>query len=300
MSSKVSIIITCYNDGEFIEEAIKSVEDSLYNNIEILIIDDNSSDLATQAKLQSLLSKGYNVQRLSKNQGVGNARNHGIKLATGKYILPLDADDRLKPAYLSKAVEVFENKYNIGVIYCNVQRFGAKSSVRIAPEFKFAQLLAGNFIASCSLFRKELWEKSAGYDSNMPNYEDWEFWISLAKLDAGFFHLNEVLFEYRAKETSKISRCLDPNHRVNVVNYVVNKHLELYQNHMPEIVGYLHNIISSLELQLQEQSNYLSQQGAGEVLEKLRFAEEELIRRTAYYENSFFWKLKKLFDKVKF
>jgi glycosyltransferase involved in cell wall biosynthesis len=300
MSSKVSIIITCYNDGEFIEEAIKSVEDSLYNNIEIIIIDDNSSDLATQAKLQSLLSKGYNVQRLSKNQGVGNARNHGIKLAKGKYILPLDADDRLKPAYLSKAVEVFENRSNVGVVYCNVQRFGAKSSVRIAPEFKLAQLLAGNFIASCSLFRRELWEKSTGYDANMPNYEDWEFWISLAKLGAEFFHLNEVLFEYRAKASSKISKCLDPSHRAKVVSYAVNKHIDLYQNHMPEIVGYLHNIISGLELQLQEQSNYLSQQGADEVLEKLRFAEDELIRRTAYYENSFFWKLKKLFDKVKF
>lgn len=300
MSSKVSIIITCYNDGEFIEEAIKSVVDSLYNNIEIIIIDDNSSDLATQAKLQSLLSKGYNVQRLSKNQGVGNARNHGIKLAKGKYILPLDADDRLRPAYISIAVEVFENKSNVGVVYCNVQRFGGKSSIRIAPEFKLAQLLAGNFIASCSFFRKELWEKSTGYDTNMPNYEDWEFWISLAKQNIGFFHLNEVLFEYRAKEISKISKCLDPSHREKVVHYVVNKHIELYKNHMPEIVGYLHNIISGLELQLQEQSNYLSQQGAGEVLEKLRFAEDELIRRTAYYENSFFWKLKKLFDKVKF
>ncbi len=300
MSQKVSIIITCFNDGEFIEEAIKSVEGSNYKNTEIIIVDDCSTDLATQEKLRYLIAKGYNVQLLLKNQGVGNARNHGIKLANGKFILPLDADDRIKPEYISKAVEVFENKSNVGVVYCNVQRFGAKSSVRIAPEFKLSQLLAGNFIASCSFFRKELWENTNGYDTNMPNYEDWEFWISMVKIDAGFFHLNEVLFEYRAKASSKISKCLDPSHREKVVSYVVNKHIDLYKNHMPEIVGYLHHIISGLEFQLQEQSNYLSQQGADEVLEKLRFAEDELIRRTAYYENSFFWKLKKLFDKVKF
>jgi len=300
MSAKVSIIITCFNDGEFIEEAIKSVEDSSYTEKEIIIIDDNSKDAPTQTKLKTLISAGYQIHLLPHNKGVGNARNHGINLATGKYILPLDADDRIKPDYLSKAIELFENKSNIGVVYCNVKRFGIKSSVRIAPEFKLSQLLAGNFIASCSLFRKELWEKSSGYDILMPNYEDWEFWISLAKLNTGFYHINEALFEYRAKATSKISKCLDPSHREKVVSYVVDKHIDLYKNHMPEIVGYLHNIISGLELQLQAQSNYLSQQGADEVLEKLQFAEDELIRRTAYYENSIFWKLKKLFDKVKF
>jgi glycosyltransferase involved in cell wall biosynthesis len=295
----VSVIITCFNDGEYIEEAIRSVEDSYYPNLEIIVVDDCSSDLVTKQKLATLKSNGFRVLELPENKGVGNARNQGISVATGEYILPLDGDDRVLPNYFSLAVKVFQSQPEIGVVYCNVKRFGAKSTTRISPDYNLPQLLAGNYIASCSLFRRKDWQKTSGYDTSMPNYEDWEFWINLAQLGVGFYHINEVLFEYRAKATSKISKCLDPSHRAKVVQYVVQKHSQFYSKYLPEIIGYLHIAISSTELQMQEQNLLLEKHGASELLEKLKFAEEELVRRTAFYENSFFWKLKKLVEKIR-
>ena len=299
MISKIpvfSVVITSFNDGVFINEAIESVKKSSFEDFEIILVDDCSTDGATREILDLVSSQNITVIRKDKNLGVGDSRNKGVDMAKGKYILTLDADDRILPAYLEKAKRELDN--GASVVYCNVKRFGAKDDVRVAPAFSFPILLAGNFIASCSAFTKSVWEKSGGFDVAMPNYEDWEFWISVAETGAKFSHLNEILFEYRAKKTSKISKAVDPNHRANVVRYVCDKHIESYKIHAPEIVPYLHKVISSLETDLQNQASLIQGGDISGLINKLKFAEDELTRRTEYYENSFFWKLKKISDKL--
>jgi len=291
-----SVIITSFNDGVFINEAIASVKNSTFTDFEIILVDDCSPDENTISILREIEVSGIKVIRKEKNAGVGDSRNKGVAAAKGKYILTLDADDRILPSYLAKAKAELVKGFS--VVYCDVKRFGAKDDVRVVPAFSFPTLLAGNFIASCSAFTKSIWEKTGGYDVSMPNYEDWEFWICAAEAGGKFIQINEALFEYRAKATSKISKVIDPERRAKVVNYVCNKHIESYKIYAAEIVPYLHKVISSLENDIQNQAGLISGGDISGLINKLKFAEDELTRRTAFYENSFFWKLKKIADKL--
>jgi glycosyltransferase involved in cell wall biosynthesis len=291
-----SVIITSFNDGDFIKDAINSVKNSTLREFEIILVDDCSTDPTTIEILNTVSNTDIRVIRKEKNCGVGDSRNKGIAEAKGKYILTLDADDRILPTYLEKAKHELEKGFS--VVYCDVKRFGERDDVRVVPAFSFPTLLAGNFIASCSAFTKAVWEKSGGYDVSMPNYEDWEFWISVAETGGKFTQINEVLFEYRAKSISKISKVIDPSHRSKVVAYVCAKHLESYKNHVTEIVPYLHKVITSLETDIQSQASLISGGDISGLINKLKFAEDELVRRTAFYENSFFWKLKKISEKL--
>jgi glycosyltransferase involved in cell wall biosynthesis len=293
----LSVIVTCYNDGLFIEEAINSVLRSDFRDIEIIVVDDCSTDDYTKRKLEELERSGIKIIRLPENKLVGNSRNKGIAESKGKYILTLDADDRILPDYIGKSVTALEKGFD--VVYCNVKRFGNDDSVRVAPEYSLPRLLAGNFISSCSAFTRNMWESVGGYDTSLKNYEDWEFWVHIAVKGGKFFHINEVLFEYRARENSKISRTVDPAKRASVVEYVCTKHAGAYREQVTQIVPYLHGIIASAENNLAEQAQLLGGPESASLLSKLRFAEDELKRKTEYYENSFFWKLKKFTDKLR-
>lgn len=293
----LSVIVTCYNDGPFIDEAIDSVIRSDFRNTEIVVVDDCSTDEFTKNKLDELERSGIKIIRLPENKHVGNSRNTGIAEAKGKYLLTLDADDRLLPDYIGKSVAVLDKGYDVA--YCNVRRFGNDDSVRIAPDYSLPHLLAGNFISSCSAFTRKAWELAGGYNTTLRNYEDWEFWVHIAVNGGKFFHINEVLFEYRARENSKISRTVNPEHRAKVVEYICTRYAGAYREHVTEIVPYLHRIIASAENNLKEQAMLLGGPESVSLLQKLQFAEDELKRKTEYYENSFFWKLKKFTDKFR-
>src|SRR5688572_20550610 len=141
-----SIIVTCYNDGLYIDEAIKSVKNSTYKNFEIIVVDDCSTDEYTIQRLLDLEQSGNKVIRKKTNTGVGDSRNTGIQHANGKYILTLDGDDLIHDTYLEKSATWLDKGYSI--VYCNVKNFGELNSVRIAPEFSLPVILSGNFIAN--------------------------------------------------------------------------------------------------------------------------------------------------------
>src|SRR5688500_459906 len=98
-----SVVVTCFNDGLYIGEALQSIENSTYKNIEILIVDDYSTDSHTVETLTALEKSGYTVIRKQANKGVSDSRNTGISRVKGNYILSLDADDHIHPTYLEKA-----------------------------------------------------------------------------------------------------------------------------------------------------------------------------------------------------
>lgn len=112
----VSIVIPCYNHGAYIQEAIDSITvDKIAYPIEIIIVDDGSSDNATHAKLEALQTAGYHVI-FQKNGGPASARNTGVANAKGQYILPLDADNKISPDYINKAMPLLL-KEDIDIVY---------------------------------------------------------------------------------------------------------------------------------------------------------------------------------------
>lgn len=201
---KISVVIPCYNHGEFLREAIQSVMICMFDRYEIIVVNDGSSDACTLRVLDEL-EKEFSDERNTvfvhqENAGVSAARNNGIRLSRGEYILPLDADDKIRPNYLGHAVEILDKHPDIGIVYPYVQLFGERHELCEFPSFDANRLLLYNFIVACSVFKKSVWNDCGGYDPEMRlGYEDWEFWIRVMK-KAGNFTLSEKSWQIAAVE----------------------------------------------------------------------------------------------------
>jgi len=225
----VSIIIPCYNHGQYITEALESVgqfkEKSL---LEIIVINDGSTDDFTNNLLEKLSSSCTVIHQ--ENKGLAATRNAGIKASKGKYILPLDADNKIEPGYISKALELMEQNGNIDIVYSNAFLFGDnKEEILWAGPFNLQRLMLGNYIDACACFRKEVWIKNNGYDENLtailPGLEDWEFWMHAAFNGFGFEYINEPLFYYRVVKGSMLHQLKSKKAgNVEVVEYLIKKH----------------------------------------------------------------------------
>lgn len=225
---QISIIIPCFNHGQYIEEAISSIEEYKGHDYEIIIVNDGSTDSFTNTKLQELKDKGYNVI-FQKNQGLGKTRNNGIKIAKGKYILPLDADNKIKPEFIYRSIEVLENNPEISIVYTDRELFGASSETAKVGEFNLSRILKGNYIDACAIFRKSVWADLGGYDGKMPQQglEDWDFWLSAAERGFRFYYIPEALYFYRVTDNSMIKQLLR-NPKIKDVNeYIYRKHITL-------------------------------------------------------------------------
>jgi glycosyltransferase involved in cell wall biosynthesis len=228
MSVKVSIIIPCFNHGIYILDAIESIE-NIENHFlyEIIVINDGSTDEYTIGILNQIEEKGWRVLHQS-NQGPSVARNNGIKHAKGKYILPLDSDNKVHINYLSKAINILDMNEKIDIVYGNAIEFGMKTgSIKKASPFFIKKMLKRNYIDTCSIFRKSVWEMNKGYDENMPawGHEDWEFWINSYFNGSTFYYLNEICFFYRVLSNSLEKRSGAPSLLANK-RYIIVKHAE--------------------------------------------------------------------------
>jgi glycosyltransferase involved in cell wall biosynthesis len=201
---KVSIVIPCYNDGTLLREALASIERVRNENLlEVIVVDDGSFEVETANILSKAQEGGYSVVSQS-NRGVGAARNTGIRVAKGEFILPLDSDNRLRDVYLNEAVSLLKHNRTTGVIYTDIEYFGETSCPVHAPEFDLLSLIRTGFIDACALYRKSLWEDVGGYDEQMPwmGLEDWDFWLRVAFHGGTFVHLPKVGFDYRVRKDS--------------------------------------------------------------------------------------------------
>lgn len=193
----VSVIIPCYNMGEFIEETIASVQCQTFNDFEIIVVDDGSDDNETIRLLDTLAAAGIKLLR-TVNRGVAAARNTAITAACGRYILPLDADDLIAPDFLEKTVHVLEQQPEIGIVGTDAMLFGSISEIRQLSEFSTKRLLSENLFFATSLFRKSDWQAVGGYCMLMRyGWEDWEFWIAMTKQGVTVARIPEPLLMYR-------------------------------------------------------------------------------------------------------
>ncbi|MBD0726558.1 hypothetical protein B6A10_15400 [Flavobacterium sp. L1I52] len=225
---KVSIIVPCYKQAHFLDEALQSVLEQTYIHWECIIVNDGSPD-NTEAIAQNWLKKDSRFKYIYKeNGGLSSARNAGIKIAKGDWILSLDADDKIGNEYLEKANEEFEK--GCSVIYCNANFFGLVEEKWELPEYSYGKLLVNNLIFCSAFFRKKDWEKVEGYDENLLcGREDWEFWIAILNSESKVVKLDYIGFFYRRKENSMDAFLKNNKILLNQVeNYIYKKHLNKY------------------------------------------------------------------------
>jgi glycosyltransferase involved in cell wall biosynthesis len=206
-----------------LREALASVEQVRNENvIDVVIVDDGSSEAETTRILDELAKTGHCVVS-QPHRGFGAARNAGIRLAKGEFILPLDSDDRLRDVYLNDGVFLLKNNPRLGIVYSDAEYFGERSGRWQIPEFDLLSLIRGNFTDACALFRKKVWEEIGGYDERMPwmGWEDWDFWLRAAYYGVAFVHLPKVGFDYRVRNDSL--RLKVHEHASDLINYIFGK-----------------------------------------------------------------------------
>lgn len=196
---KVSVIIPCYNKAQFIEEAVKSVVNSTYKNMEIIIVNDASTDNSKQI-IQKLAEKYNDIIFLDfgTNKGVVYARNYAIKLASGDYILPLDADDTIESTYIEKAVNILDKFPKVGVVGCRTCFDKRDNSPKGLIDYLKILYWEDMFVCT-TLFRKSDFIKIGGYKECMSHLgcEDYELYLTFIEHGYKFYKINEQLFNYR-------------------------------------------------------------------------------------------------------
>lgn len=237
-SSLVSIIIPCYNHAHYLKEAIESVLASTYENVEIIVVNDGStSEESIEIFKKFSMPKTKIIHQ--DNQGPSTARNTGIKNANGKYILPLDADDKINKNYIRKAVELLENNENIGIVGPKTELFGAQQGVFELSKYKFPDILTGNCLVCSCMYRFEDWQKIGGYNSNMTEgWEDWDFWLSLIELGREVHQFNEVMFYYRIHDVSRNSELVDEK-KTKMTEQLIKNHIDLYLQNKKQLISLL-------------------------------------------------------------
>ena len=233
-SPLISIIVPCYNQAQYLDECLQSVLDQTYQDWECIIVNDGSPD-DTEEVAKKWLDKDVRFKYLHKeNGGLSSARNAGIEIAEGEWILPLDCDDKIGNRYLELAEKEFDKDYT--VIYCEAEYFGAKSGNWKLPNYSLKNLAEENIIFCTAFFQKKNWEKVGGYDENMKHgLEDWEFWISLLKNGDEVYQLNEICFFYRIKETSMLTNLHQSKRMDEMLFYIERKHLGFFHSQLGSI-----------------------------------------------------------------
>jgi glycosyltransferase involved in cell wall biosynthesis len=242
---KVSVIIPCYNQGAYLDEAVNSVLAQTFQDYEIIIINDGSTDESTNLLLADFSRPRTRVIHTA-NQGLATARNTGIHMSRGSFILPLDADDRIGSEYLEKAVAILDSGPEIGIVYCKAETFGARTGPWHAADFSLPQMLLGNLIFCSALFRREDWQQTKGYDPEMKaGWEDWDFWLSLLELGCQAYRIPEVLFFYRIKEVS-MARSMDASIKAEMHHRVMRNHPALFIDNARPLLTLYYRITGSL------------------------------------------------------
>jgi len=211
----VSVVIPCFNAGELLREAVDSALAQDCPGVEVIVVDDGSTDPATQAVLDGIQDPRVRVIR-QDNAGPASARNTAIRAATGEYILPLDADDRFDPTYARKALAAMRADPTVGIVYCDAMKFGAETGIWRLPAFSLQEMAVDNVIFCSSLFRKSDWAAVGGYRESLRHgMEDYEFWLRILALGRDVVKLPEALFYYRIQARSRTTEFMGD--RPNVV-----------------------------------------------------------------------------------
>ncbi len=225
---RISVVIPCFNHGEFLSEAVASVTGIGRDDIELIVVDDGSTDKRTLEEMDKLGARGIKVIR-QENKRLAAARNAAIAASRGEYIFPLDADDRMRSGWIDRAIEILRSDPKVGVVYGDAECFGTRTGPWETGPLDLDRMLDMNYIHASALYRRSVWEQNGGYDGTMPvqGLEDWDFWLGALEHGWHFSYIPEVFFEYRQATESMITRALGFVEAVE--QFVARKHGSMYR-----------------------------------------------------------------------
>jgi glycosyltransferase involved in cell wall biosynthesis len=199
----VSVIIPCYGQARFLPNAVDSLAKQTYAQWECLVINDGSADDTSQKTRELAAQHPTRAIRLIEQQNAGlvGARNTGLRECVGEFMLFLDADDKLEPEFLERAVRTLIANPPVGFVYSDVRYFGAREEIEKRKDFEKQLFIRQNQASATSLFRRVAILQT-GLPKSVMNHglEDWEFWISMIEKGWQGLRIPEPLFCYRQYE----------------------------------------------------------------------------------------------------
>jgi len=226
----VSVILPTYNRAHLIFRAIKSVLDQTYQNFELIVVDDGSTD-NTEYVVKSFDDERIKYVKHGQNKGANAARNTGIRIAKNDYIAFQDSDDEWLPEKLEKQMKIFDMvRPKVGVVYSGYWKIKNNRKMYL-PLREIAQkdgdlskiLLRKNFVSGVtSVVRKDCFEKAGVFDEQLPRLQEWELWIRISK-HYDFKCVNEPLVNAYESPDS-----ISKNEKATILAYelVLRKHFE--------------------------------------------------------------------------
>lgn len=230
--SLVSIIVPCYNYAHFLGEALDSLLAQKYNNWECIIINDGSPDNTEEVAMKYCKKDNRFKYFRKENGGHSSARNFGVSHSSGKYILPLDADDTISENYIEAAVEKIESNPNIKLVTGQVQHFGDVNEKFAMPLYTLKSFLVLNYISICCLFKKDDFNNANGFDETMLFFEDWDLFIKILKDGGQAVELPFVGLNYRRKDESLFRKSVKNDQRVfKDLLKLYNNNIDVYEKY---------------------------------------------------------------------
>src|SRR5436309_1709203 len=215
-------------------------------------VDDGSTDRRTLASLEAAAREPGVVVHRTPNGGPSLARNFSIERARGAYVLPLDADDYLAPAFLARTVPLLDADPALGVVYTWVGLVGGHHGVWRTGGFSVRDLLSRCTIHVTSLYRRKLWEDVGGYDPRfIESCEDWDFWLGAAKRGWTGRCVPEVLVYYRRSPTSRELGSRAPGVSTRLMRSLVGKHRDLYVANLEDAMAGMYERLAAAGLTLE-------------------------------------------------
>ncbi|MFM0043759.1 glycosyltransferase family 2 protein [Paraburkholderia sediminicola] len=244
--SKVSIVVPCFNQEEFIAEALESVLRQSYSDWECIVVNDGSTD-GSEAIIERYAKKERRFRSFTKeNGGVASARNFGFAQAKGALFVPLDGDDKLHPDFLRRAVGCFTAHPDTDLVHTKTKRFGESRKVWHLPEYSYEKLLWQNMIVNTTMYRREAFLRAGGYSPEMVyGFEDWEFYVRLLSPQSKVRYIDAPLYLYRIKKSSRSTELVQ-------LGKVDESHRLIYERNRPLYEQYAANPISVFEKRMKD------------------------------------------------
>src|ERR1041385_1015897 len=212
LSPRVSIVIPCYNYGKYVAEAVESCLRQSYTNVDVIVVDDGSTEPGTQDVLRTLARENVVVLH-QENMGLSRARNNGAARATGEFLVFLDADDSLDINAIALMLNEFVTNPSLDIVYPYQRFFGDEDMVWVCQEFNAYDLLWSNHPSVCLMIKREAFEGSKKYQPSMKyGYEDWEFALGCSGQNRRFGMLPVPVFNHRRHVRSMTAEAQERKH----------------------------------------------------------------------------------------
>lgn len=241
IAEDIEAVVTSFNQGSMILEAVYSLCCQTTLPAKIIIVDDGSTDEKSIRILESF--EKYSQRPIpvtvlhQSNKGVSAARNAGIRLVQAPMVLILDGDDRVAPLYTEQVSDILRSHASMVAASSWMLTFGVLDAVVRPSGGTISSFLAKNCCPATHILRREAWEQCGGYDESMRSgFEDWDFFLSMLETmpDACIGIVENPLIEYRTTPVSANVKSMTK--RLELMRFIIQKHINSYRTHVEDAV----------------------------------------------------------------